>query len=95
MESATLSASRYLPRPQADEVLVRPTKRFAVAHGKTKAFDGVRGRTVFRCESGRVWLTQAGDNRDTVLERGQRFTCDKTGRVVVEGLADSVVAIAL
>lgn len=94
MNLATLSASRCVPRPQADDGVVRPSKRVTVAHGKTKAFDGIRSLTVIRCETGRVWLTQTGDERDIVLDRGQRFSCQQSGRVVVQGLCDSVVQIS-
>ena len=94
MDTASFSASGCLIQGQAADTLVRAAKRFALAHGHTRAFVGYAKRTVVHCESGHLWLTQTGDGRDILLTRGDRFACEYTGRVVVEALADSIVRVA-
>ena len=43
------------------------------------------------CVSGIVWVTQDGDLRDIVLNAGESFRLDRSGRVLVSGLADAGV----
>ena len=45
------------------------------------------------CLGGVVWLTQANDNRDIVLSKGQSFIIDRKGLSVVFALKDAAVAV--
>ncbi|HEU4458507.1 MAG TPA: DUF2917 domain-containing protein [Methylibium sp.] len=48
---------------------------------------------VLECHDGRLWVTQHGDQRDIVLEAGQRFTIERPGRTLVEALRPAVVSL--
>jgi len=50
-------------------------------------------RPTIACQRGRLWITQAGDARDTILEVGQIFTPAPRGRVVVQALDASRVRL--
>lgn len=43
--------------------------------------------------SGRVWITQTGDRNDYVLDADERFRTKRNGRVVVQALDSSTVAL--
>jgi hypothetical protein len=43
--------------------------------------------------SGVVWLTQANDNRDVILARGQSFIIDRDGLTVVFALRDASILV--
>jgi hypothetical protein len=47
-----------------------------------------QGRAVMVFE-GRVWITQAGDPRDIVLDAGESFRVDRPGLTLVQALRDS------
>jgi hypothetical protein len=40
------------------------------------------------CATGVIWITQDGDPEDYILERGERFTVTRPGRVVIQGMRD-------
>ena len=40
------------------------------------------------CGAGVLWITQDGDPEDYILERGERFTVTRPGRVVIQGMRD-------
>ena len=44
--------------------------------------------TVIAVDHGCLWLTLEGDVRDVILERGMRFTIDRSGRTVIAAEAD-------
>jgi len=46
------------------------------------------GSTLF-CDTGVLWVTQAGDRQDYVLLPGQKMTVSKRGKVVVEAMRDA------
>jgi hypothetical protein len=60
-------------------------------------------RTVHRMEGrkglqitavdGTVWLTQARDQRDVILTRGQSFILDRKGLAVVYALKDAAIVV--
>jgi len=41
---------------------------------------------LIECLSGALWITQHGDYRDVILERGQAFRLDRNGLAVVYSL---------
>ena len=47
-----------------------------------------RGERI-ECLSGTLWVTQDGDPRDVVLEAGESFEFDRSGRSIVSAFADS------
>lgn len=44
------------------------------------------------CRSGRLWVTQTGSMRDTILKGGDRFESLPHGRVVIEALENACIA---
>ncbi len=51
-----------------------------------------RGHAI-ECVSGELWITQDGDSRDIVLARGERFTLDRDGAVLVTALGPARVRV--
>lgn len=43
------------------------------------------------CNSGTLWVTQAGDLQDHIVSCGNTFTTDRKGRVVVWAMTADVV----
>lgn len=52
----------------------------------------VRGVTV-TCDSGKVWITQAGDSHDYVVSAGMSFTAHGDGSVVIQLMKDARVTV--
>lgn len=46
------------------------------------------GSTLF-CDTGILWVTQAGDRQDYVLMPGQKMTVTKKGKVLIEAMRDA------
>lgn len=46
------------------------------------------GSTLF-CDTGVLWVTQAGDTQDYVLTTGQKMTVTKKGKVLIEAMRDA------
>lgn len=61
-------------------------------HGELLELADARGTTL-RVRRGTVWLTQARDRRDIVLEAGEGWTVERQGLTVAEAQGD--VALAL
>lgn len=45
------------------------------------------------CLGGVVWVTQANDNRDIILSKGQSFIIDRKGLTVVFALKEAAIAM--
>ena len=54
--------------------------------------EGSKGQQV-TAVSGVVWLTQARDDRDVVLSRGESFILDRKGLAVVYALKDAAIVV--
>lgn len=73
-----------------------------VAHSKMSRLYLGKGRVVrieptplplrIECRQGRLWVTQAGAVRDTILTAGEAFESRQQGRVVIEALENACVA---
>jgi hypothetical protein len=51
------------------------------------------GSTLF-CDTGILWVTQAGDRQDYVLLPGQKMTVTKRGKVLIEAMRDADFHVA-
>jgi hypothetical protein len=51
------------------------------------------GTTLF-CDAGILWVTQAGDQQDYVLQPGQKMIVTKPGKVLVEAMRDADFHVA-
>ena len=56
--------------------------------------DGIRPGSTFFCDTGVLWITQAGDRQDYVLMPGQKMTVTKRGKVLVEAMRDADFHVA-
>jgi hypothetical protein len=70
--------------------------RFEVSLPKSSIFTlpDVSGIAI-ECEVGSVWVTLDGDQRDIVLERGERFVSPSHRRALVSALEPSRVAVSM
>lgn len=57
------------------------------------SFDPAGEALVVRCESGVVWVTQEGDERDVVIHAGEEFVSAPEGRIAVQALEETQVAV--
>jgi ferric-dicitrate binding protein FerR (iron transport regulator) len=64
-------------RTQAPEAVVRLAAQATVARR-------LRAGTSIAVQSGRIWLTQAGDANDYFVDAGQRHVVARAGHVVIE-----------
>jgi hypothetical protein len=60
----------------------------ALAKGNVRHLHGESGRRV-EVLSGAIWITQDGDQRDVVLQRGDGFDFDRNGDVLLSAFDDS------
>jgi hypothetical protein len=51
--------------------------------------DSVKPGSTLFCDTGVLWVTQAGDRQDYVLLPGQKMIMTKRGRVLVEAMRDA------
>jgi hypothetical protein len=68
---------------------MRPKTKIRMPRYAFQRMDGVkRGSTLF-CDTGVLWVTQAGDRQDYVLMPGQKMIVTKRGKVLVEAMRDA------
>ena len=79
------------PASPADFTRHRATR---VEVGDVLSLDGVAHRTRVRCKAGRLWLTQTGKSDDLVLEPGDAYACDTSGRLVITALDRATVILS-
>jgi hypothetical protein len=60
--------------------------------GSIHRIEGAKGRQI-TAVSGVVWLTQARDERDLILTKGQTFILDRKGLAVVYALKDAAIVV--
>ena len=63
-----------------------------LAARSVQRLDGAKGQQI-TCLGGVVWITQANDNRDIILSKGQSFIIDRKGLAVVFALKDAAIAV--
>jgi len=51
------------------------------------------GSTLF-CATGVLWVTQAGDQRDYVLQPGEKMILTRRGKVLIEAMRDADLLVA-
>jgi hypothetical protein len=68
---------------------IRPIR---LAARSVHRLDGAKGQQITSL-AGVVWVTQANDNRDIILSKGQSFIIDRKGLTVVFALKDSAIAV--
>ncbi len=57
-----------------------------------KVTGDMRGLQI-RCQSGRLWITQADDEQDYVLRAGEQFVVGKRGLVLIQSLGEGLVQL--
>lgn len=74
---------------------VAPTPgAFDLPHGALWSIEPQRGLTI-HCAQGELWITQAGDDRDTILSAGDAFAPRPKGRIVIQALSEARVVLAI
>jgi hypothetical protein len=51
------------------------------------------GSTLF-CDTGVLWVTQVGDQRDYVLQPGEKMVLTRRGKVLIEAMRDADLLVA-
>jgi len=46
------------------------------------------------CRRGKLWITQASDEKDHVLEAGERFVVSRPGVVLVQSIGEGLMQVA-
>ncbi|GEM_PF-4518535 len=64
-----------------------------LAQGDLLRIPGDGGGFHIECRGGKVWITQEGDPRDLVLERGEAAETEGHGLVLVESLSAALVRV--
>ncbi len=73
----------------AEEQSFRPELRtISLARRQVLVLSRVSCQLQILCGAGVLWITQDGDPEDHILERGERFTVTRPGRLVVQGMRD-------
>ena len=57
-----------------------------------QSLQGAKGQQITSL-AGLVWVTQANDNRDILLSKGQSFIIDRDGLTVIYALKEAAVAV--
>ncbi|HEX4233891.1 MAG TPA: DUF2917 domain-containing protein [Caldimonas sp.] len=60
----------------------------ALAKGNVRHLHGESGRRI-EVLGGSIWITQDGDLRDVILQRGEAFDFDRKGDVLLSAFDDS------
>lgn len=68
---------------------MQPTR---LAARSIQRIESAKGQQI-TCLDGVVWVTQANDNRDIILSRGQSFILDRKGLTVVFALKEAAFAV--
>jgi hypothetical protein len=62
--------------------------RVELERGQVFKFVGQSSKVVFKCSSGRAWITSVNDLADHILMAGGEIELPATKAIVIEGLAD-------
>ena len=65
---------------------------FELAHGRLLPIKDARGARV-TCLEGTLWVTFEHSSRDLVLRAGESVEIDRDGTTLVQGMADSRMAV--
>lgn len=68
-------------------------KVFRLSRNQRIRMDGKVSGRVVSCREGMLWLTQTGNPGDHLLRAGETFSSDRSGRLVISALADSVFMV--
>ena len=73
---------------------LQPKTKIRMPRYAYQPMDHVRPGSTLFCDTGVLWVTQAGDRRDYVLLPGQKMTVTKRGKVLIEAMRDADFHIA-
>lgn len=68
---------------------VQPKTKIRMPRHAFQRMDSVKPGSTLFCDTGVLWVTQAGDRQDYVLLPGQKMTVTKRGKVLVEAMRDA------
>ena len=65
-----------------------------LAQGELFRLEGDQRGMLVKAMDGRAWLTQNGDNQDILLEKGEMYRINRSGRVVIQGWPSAQVSFS-
>jgi hypothetical protein len=68
---------------------IQPKTKIRMHRRDFQSMQAVKPGSTLFCDTGVLWVTQAGDRQDYVLMPGQKMTVSKRGKVVIEALRDA------
>jgi hypothetical protein len=99
LNTVNLFASLGFPvaasKPVARGLRIIPTTApvQSIDKGATLVVERPEGMTI-TCTHGSLWITHDGDAKDLMLAAGDRYTSERTGRMLVYGLESSAAHVA-
>jgi hypothetical protein len=66
---------------------------YLLSKGELLMFDSSDAIEAITVRTGRIWLTQYGDQADYCLEQGAAIKLGKTRRVAIEAVEDAAVSV--
>ena len=73
---------------------IQPKTKIRMRRHDFQSIQEVRPGSTLFCDTGILWVTQAGDTRDYVLTTGQTMMVTKKGKVLVEAMRDADFHVA-
>lgn len=85
--TARLNVKFALSNPQEVDAVIQLSAK------KSHHLDWDHRWQTVACLKGRIWITQEKDFQDYILEEGEAFVITNFGRVVIQALEDSAIAV--
>ena len=68
---------------------IQPKAKIRMQRSEYQSMRTVKPGSTLFCDTGILWVTQAGDRQDYVLMPGQKMTVTKKGKVLIEAMRDA------
>ena len=75
-------------------ITLQPKTKIRLPRRAFQRVDGIKPGSTLFCDTGILWVTQAGDRRDYILLPGQEMIVTKRGKVLIEAMRDADLHVA-